>query len=52
MIAFLAMDKSLQLLHTVSLSVGFTRAFRVVYLTFMLAHSQNNKNLEAMLARF
>uniref|UniRef100_A0A3Q4MJA8 Pecanex-like protein n=1 Tax=Neolamprologus brichardi TaxID=32507 RepID=A0A3Q4MJA8_NEOBR len=29
MIAFLAMDKSLQLLHTVSLSVGFTRAFRV-----------------------
>lgn len=30
MIAFLSMDKSLRLLHTVSLSVGFTRAFRVV----------------------
>lgn len=30
MIAFLSMDKSLQLLHRVSLSVGFTRAFRVV----------------------
>ncbi|XP_020500891.2 pecanex-like protein 4 [Labrus bergylta] len=31
MIAFLSMDKSLQLLHRVSLSVGFTRAFRVVW---------------------
>lgn len=30
MIAFLSMDKSLQLLHRASLSVGFTRAFRVV----------------------
>ncbi|XP_068195253.1 pecanex-like protein 4 isoform X2 [Antennarius striatus] len=31
MIAFLSMDKSLHLLHRVSLSVGFTRAFRVVW---------------------
>uniref|UniRef100_A0A8C5DVJ8 Pecanex-like protein n=1 Tax=Gouania willdenowi TaxID=441366 RepID=A0A8C5DVJ8_GOUWI len=31
MIAFLSMDKSLQLLHTVSFTVGFTRAFRVVW---------------------
>uniref|UniRef100_A0A8C4GWG4 Pecanex-like protein n=1 Tax=Dicentrarchus labrax TaxID=13489 RepID=A0A8C4GWG4_DICLA len=31
MIAFLSMDKSLQLLHRASLSVGFTRAFRVVW---------------------
>ncbi|KAI3367719.1 hypothetical protein L3Q82_026557 [Scortum barcoo] len=31
MIAFLSMDKSLQLLHKASLSVGFTRAFRVVW---------------------
>ncbi|KAM4624938.1 pecanex-like protein 4 [Polymixia lowei] len=31
MIAFLSMDNSLQLLHTASLSVGFTRAFRVVW---------------------
>lgn len=31
MIAFLAMDSSLQRLHTASLSVGFTRAFRVVW---------------------
>nr|XP_046268054.1 pecanex-like protein 4 [Scatophagus argus] len=31
MIAFLSLDKSLQLLHKVSLSVGFTRAFRVVW---------------------
>ncbi|XP_028251609.1 pecanex-like protein 4 [Parambassis ranga] len=31
MIAFLSMDKSLQLLHRVSLSVGFTRAFRVAW---------------------
>ncbi|XP_068615222.1 pecanex-like protein 4 [Brachionichthys hirsutus] len=31
MIAFLSVDKSLQLLHRVSLSVGFTRAFRVVW---------------------
>ncbi|KAF3701208.1 Pecanex-like protein 4 Hepatitis C virus F protein-binding protein 2 [Channa argus] len=30
MIAFLSMDKSLQLLNKVSVSVGFTRAFRVV----------------------
>lgn len=30
MIAFLSIDKSVQLLHSVSLSVGFTRAFRVV----------------------
>ncbi|KAJ7990765.1 hypothetical protein DPEC_G00290300 [Dallia pectoralis] len=30
MIAFLAMDVSVQQLHTASLSVGFTRAFRVV----------------------
>uniref|UniRef100_A0A3Q3JH26 Pecanex-like protein n=1 Tax=Monopterus albus TaxID=43700 RepID=A0A3Q3JH26_MONAL len=30
MIAFLSMDQSLQLLHRVSLCVGFTRAFRVV----------------------
>ncbi|XP_010877133.3 pecanex-like protein 4 isoform X2 [Esox lucius] len=31
MIAFLAMDGSVQQLHTASLSVGFTRAFRVVW---------------------
>ncbi|XP_062325580.1 pecanex-like protein 4 isoform X2 [Osmerus eperlanus] len=31
MIAFLAMDSSLLKLHTASLSVGFTRAFRVVW---------------------
>uniref|UniRef100_A0A7N8XMQ2 Pecanex-like protein n=1 Tax=Mastacembelus armatus TaxID=205130 RepID=A0A7N8XMQ2_9TELE len=31
MIAFLSMDKSLQLLHRASLSLGFTRAFRVVW---------------------
>ncbi|XP_039993044.1 pecanex-like protein 4 [Xiphias gladius] len=31
MIAFLSMDKSLQLLHRASFSVGFTRAFRVVW---------------------
>ncbi|TNN84213.1 Pecanex-like protein 4 [Liparis tanakae] len=31
MIAFLSMDKSLHPLHRVSLSVGFTRAFRVVW---------------------
>ncbi|KAK2891789.1 pecanex-like protein 4 [Channa argus] len=31
MIAFLSMDKSLQLLNKVSVSVGFTRAFRVVW---------------------
>ncbi|TKS86582.1 Pecanex-like protein 4 [Collichthys lucidus] len=31
MIAFLSMDKSLQMLHTASLSVGFTRAFRVLW---------------------
>uniref|UniRef100_A0A1A8HNC6 Pecanex-like protein n=1 Tax=Nothobranchius korthausae TaxID=1143690 RepID=A0A1A8HNC6_9TELE len=31
MIAFLSMDKSLLSLHTVSISVGFTRAFRVVW---------------------
>ncbi|XP_069008346.1 pecanex-like protein 4 [Embiotoca jacksoni] len=31
MIAFLSLDKSLKFLHTVSLSVGFTRAFRVVW---------------------
>ncbi|KAL4656330.1 pecanex-like protein 4-like [Arapaima gigas] len=31
MIAFLATDGSLQALHTVSLSVGFTRAFRAVW---------------------
>ncbi|KAF7662639.1 hypothetical protein LDENG_00231050 [Lucifuga dentata] len=31
MIAYLSMDKSLELLHTASLSVGFTRAFRVVW---------------------
>ncbi|XP_068436681.1 pecanex-like protein 4 [Clinocottus analis] len=31
MIAFLSMDKSLHLLHRVSLSVGFTRAFRLVW---------------------
>ncbi|CAN9502131.1 unnamed protein product [Ophioblennius macclurei] len=31
MIAFLSLDKSLEPLHTVSLSVGFTRAFRVVW---------------------
>nr|XP_020446603.1 pecanex-like protein 4 isoform X2 [Monopterus albus] len=31
MIAFLSMDQSLQLLHRVSLCVGFTRAFRVVW---------------------
>ena len=30
MIAYLSTDKSLQWLHTASLSVGFTRAFRVV----------------------
>jgi len=34
MIAFLSMDKSLHLLHRVSLSVGFTRAFRVVCAEF------------------
>lgn len=32
MIAFLSVDKSLQLLHRVSLSVGFTRAFRLVFM--------------------
>ncbi|XP_036431120.1 pecanex-like protein 4 [Colossoma macropomum] len=31
MIAFLAMDASLQKLHTASLAIGFTRAFRVVW---------------------
>ncbi|XP_034051173.1 pecanex-like protein 4 [Thalassophryne amazonica] len=31
MIAFLSMDKSLQLLHSASLSVGFTRAYRMVW---------------------
>nr|XP_015825538.2 pecanex-like protein 4 [Nothobranchius furzeri]XP_015825539.2 pecanex-like protein 4 [Nothobranchius furzeri] len=31
MIAFLSMDKSLLSLHTVSISVGLTRAFRVVW---------------------
>uniref|UniRef100_H2TMT4 Pecanex-like protein n=1 Tax=Takifugu rubripes TaxID=31033 RepID=H2TMT4_TAKRU len=31
MIAFLSVDKSLQLLHSVYLSIGFTRAFRVVW---------------------
>ncbi|XP_041828112.1 pecanex-like protein 4 [Melanotaenia boesemani] len=31
MTAFLSMDRSLQLLHRVSTSVGFTRAFRVVW---------------------
>ncbi|XP_037342808.2 pecanex-like protein 4 [Pungitius pungitius] len=31
MIAFLSLDKSLHLPHRVSLSVGFTRAFRVVW---------------------
>ncbi|KAK6307306.1 hypothetical protein J4Q44_G00224540 [Coregonus suidteri] len=31
MIAFLALDGSVQQLHTASLSVGFTRAFRVVW---------------------
>ncbi|KAG7277328.1 hypothetical protein CRUP_005862 [Coryphaenoides rupestris] len=31
MIAYLSTDKSLQRLHTASLSVGFTRAFRVVW---------------------
>ncbi|XP_061824841.2 pecanex-like protein 4 isoform X1 [Nerophis lumbriciformis] len=31
LIAFLSMDKSLQQLHGVSLSVGFTRAFRVAW---------------------
>uniref|UniRef100_A0A8D2ZIF6 Pecanex-like protein n=1 Tax=Scophthalmus maximus TaxID=52904 RepID=A0A8D2ZIF6_SCOMX len=31
MVAFLSMDKSLQLLHRASLCVGFTRAFRVVW---------------------
>ncbi|CAG5866439.1 unnamed protein product [Menidia menidia] len=31
MIAFLTMDKSLQSVHRVSISVGFTRAFRVVW---------------------
>ncbi|XP_066535867.1 pecanex-like protein 4 [Hoplias malabaricus] len=31
MIAFLAMDVSLQKLHTASLAIGFTRAFRVVW---------------------
>ncbi|KAM4542607.1 pecanex-like protein 4 [Odontesthes bonariensis] len=31
MIAFLTMDKSLQSIHRVSVSVGFTRAFRVVW---------------------
>ncbi|XP_013869308.1 pecanex-like protein 4 [Austrofundulus limnaeus] len=31
MIAFLSMDMSLQSLHRVSISVGFTRAFRVVW---------------------
>lgn len=33
MIAFLAMDASLQNLHTASLAIGFTRAFRVVRYT-------------------
>nr|XP_055026093.1 pecanex-like protein 4 [Misgurnus anguillicaudatus]XP_055026094.1 pecanex-like protein 4 [Misgurnus anguillicaudatus] len=31
MIAFLSVDESLQKLHTVSLAIGFTRAFRVVW---------------------
>ncbi|XP_056151642.1 pecanex-like protein 4 [Lampris incognitus] len=31
MIAYLSMDSSLQVLHTASLSVGFTRAYRVVW---------------------
>ncbi|XP_053290494.1 LOW QUALITY PROTEIN: pecanex-like protein 4 [Pleuronectes platessa] len=31
MVAFLSMDKSLQLLHRASLSVGFARAFRVLW---------------------
>ncbi|XP_004082598.1 pecanex-like protein 4 isoform X1 [Oryzias latipes] len=31
MIAFLSMDKSVQFTHRVSVSVGFTRAFRVVW---------------------
>ncbi|XP_020343536.1 pecanex-like protein 4 [Oncorhynchus kisutch] len=31
MVAFLALDGSVQQLHTASLSVGFTRAFRVVW---------------------
>lgn len=39
MIAFLSMDKSLQLLHRASLSVGFTRAFRVVRTQNTLADS-------------
>ena len=36
MIAFLAMDSSLLKLHTASLSVGFTRAFRVVRTVFSI----------------
>lgn len=31
MIAFLSVDKSLEKLHTASLAIGFTRAFRVVW---------------------
>lgn len=41
MIAFLSMDKSLQLLHTASLSVGFTRAFRVVRSHLLCLHQHN-----------
>lgn len=32
MIAFLSLDSSLQGLHSVSVSIGFTRAFRMVML--------------------
>ena len=42
MIAFLSMDKSLQLLHRASLSVGFTRAFRVVCSHSTKYHCEHN----------
>lgn len=47
MIAFLSMDQSLQLLHRVSLCVGFTRAFRVVRSNSLLITVcvQNNQQM-------
>lgn len=36
MVAFLALDGSVQQLHTASLSVGFTRAFRVVHMDSLM----------------
>ncbi|XP_021103649.1 pecanex-like protein 4 isoform X5 [Heterocephalus glaber] len=42
MIAFLSLDNSLQRLHSVSVSIGFTRAFRMV--TCILQVWQNTEN--------